>query len=156
MRSVTWPVMERTTSPDATWRSRLLNVRRAVSLQCGSDFRTAPKYRPHVRSESGRSLQTASRSSIQRRTYRPPSTRPRSSATRLDRLETSFKKGAVNVLHCCTTMEMGVDIGGLSSVLPSGSVGPAPSNISAACGDEQRTWRLPCEQLCTAPTVGYA
>ena len=36
---------------------------------------------------------------------------------RLRDLETRFKNGKVNVLSCSTTMEMGVDIGGLSAVI---------------------------------------
>ena len=36
---------------------------------------------------------------------------------RLRDLETRFKDGKLNVLSCSTTMEMGVDIGGLSAVI---------------------------------------
>ena len=36
---------------------------------------------------------------------------------RLETLEGRFKKGELNVLSCSTTMEMGVDIGGLSAVI---------------------------------------
>lgn len=47
--------------------------------------------------------------------------------------EDLFKKGTVNVLNCSTTMEMGVDIGGMSLVAMN-NVPPAPSNYLQRAG----------------------
>src|SRR5690606_35868698 len=37
------------------------------------------------------------------------------SKKRLSQLEEQFEKGEINILSCSTTMEMGVDIGGISA-----------------------------------------
>ncbi|EKC53196.1 hypothetical protein OBE_12712, partial [human gut metagenome] len=35
----------------------------------------------------------------------------------LDRYEREFNEGKINILSCSTTMEMGVDIGGITEVV---------------------------------------
>ena len=52
---------------------------------------------------------------------------------RLKELELSFEKGKLNVLNCSTTMEMGVDIGGISVVLMN-NVPPSPANYLQRAG----------------------
>lgn len=55
------------------------------------------------------------------------------SSRRLQQLEGQFKSGAVNVLSCSTTMEMGVDIGGLSGVAMNNTP-PSPANYLQRAG----------------------
>src|SRR5262249_50492043 len=50
------------------------------------------------------------------------------SSGRLRSLETSFKAARLNVLSCSTTMEMGVDIGGVSAVAMNNAP-PGPANF---------------------------
>ena len=52
---------------------------------------------------------------------------------RLRVLENRFKEGEVNVLSCSTTMEMGVDIGGLSAVVMNNAP-PSPANYLQRAG----------------------
>lgn len=52
---------------------------------------------------------------------------------RLQHYEKSFKGGEINVLSCSTTMEMGVDIGGLSMVC-NNNVPPHPANYLQRAG----------------------
>ncbi len=52
---------------------------------------------------------------------------------RLKELEKQFEDGEINVLSCSTTMEMGVDIGGISAVVMS-NVPPMPANYLQRAG----------------------
>lgn len=55
------------------------------------------------------------------------------SAGRLAELEHDFKAGKLNLLSCSTTMEMGVDIGGLSTVAMNNAP-PSPANFLQRAG----------------------
>jgi superfamily II DNA/RNA helicase len=52
---------------------------------------------------------------------------------RLRELEKQFETGEINILSCSTTMEMGVDIGGISAVVMS-NVPPMPANYLQRTG----------------------
>lgn len=52
---------------------------------------------------------------------------------RLRQYEDAFKRGAVNVLNCSTTMEMGVDIGGITTVAMA-NVPPSPASYRQRVG----------------------
>ncbi|GAB1858041.1 DEAD/DEAH box helicase [Flavobacteriaceae bacterium MHTCC 0001] len=52
---------------------------------------------------------------------------------RLKELEEQFENGEINILSCSTTMEMGVDIGGISAVVMS-NVPPMPANYLQRTG----------------------
>lgn len=52
---------------------------------------------------------------------------------RLEELENQFENGELNILSCSTTMEMGVDIGGISAVVMS-NVPPMPANYLQRTG----------------------
>lgn len=55
------------------------------------------------------------------------------SEKRLKLLENKFEESKINILNCSTTMEMGVDIGGISAVLMS-NVPPGPANYLQRAG----------------------
>lgn len=60
------------------------------------------------------------------------------SSTYLKEYEKRFKEGEINILNCSTTMEMGVDIGGISSVAMS-NVPPHPANYLQRTGRAGRS-----------------
>lgn len=55
------------------------------------------------------------------------------SGSRLEQYENMFKKGLINVMSCSTTMEMGVDIGGINMVAMN-NVPPHPANYLQRAG----------------------
>ncbi|WP_138441207.1 DEAD/DEAH box helicase [Marinobacter alexandrii] len=65
--------------------------------------------------------------------YRTAEHSAQQAAERLQRYEADFKKGKINVLNCSTTMEMGVDIGGISAVVMN-NVPPHPANYLQRAG----------------------
>jgi DEAD/DEAH box helicase domain-containing protein len=65
--------------------------------------------------------------------YRTAEHSAQQSSDRLKYYEERFKDGRVNVLNCSTTMEMGVDIGGISAVVMN-NVPPHPANYLQRAG----------------------
>jgi hypothetical protein len=65
--------------------------------------------------------------------YRTAEHSAQQSADKLQRYEDMFKAGKINVLNCSTTMEMGVDIGGISAVVMN-NVPPHPANYLQRAG----------------------
>jgi DEAD/DEAH box helicase domain-containing protein len=70
--------------------------------------------------------------------YRTAEHSAQQSADRLGKYEDLFKAGKVNVLNCSTTMEMGVDIGGISAVVMN-NVPPHPANYLQRAGRAGRS-----------------
>ncbi|MFQ2783545.1 DEAD/DEAH box helicase [Aeromonas caviae] len=65
--------------------------------------------------------------------YRTAEHSAQQSAERLDGYVEEFKHGDINVLNCSTTMEMGVDIGGISAVVMN-NLPPHPANYLQRAG----------------------
>jgi len=87
--------------------------------------------------------------------YRAGEHSAQQSSDTLRRLEKDFKRGAVNLLSCSTTMEMGVDIGGLSSV-GMNNAPPSPANYlqrAGRAGRRQETASV-CLTLCQGTPHG--
>ncbi|WP_108946910.1 DEAD/DEAH box helicase [Shewanella halifaxensis] len=70
--------------------------------------------------------------------YRSAEHSAQQSSQRLIRYEADFKAGDINVLNCSTTMEMGVDIGGISAVVMN-NVPPHPANYLQRAGRAGRS-----------------
>ncbi|AJE23874.1 DEAD/DEAH box helicase [Azotobacter chroococcum] len=83
--------------------------------------------------------------------YRTAEHSAQQSAKKLDDYVELFKKGRVNVLNCSTTMEMGVDIGGISAVVMN-NVPPHPANYLQRAGraGRRREARAIAYTLCKA------
>lgn len=65
--------------------------------------------------------------------YRTAEHSAQQSAEKLQNYEDLFKAGKINVLNCSTTMEMGVDIGGIAAVVMN-NVPPHPANYLQRAG----------------------
>ncbi|MCU8061005.1 DEAD/DEAH box helicase [Shewanella sp. SM55] len=70
--------------------------------------------------------------------YRTAEHSAQQSTERLQDYEDKFKSGKINVLNCSTTMEMGVDIGGISAVVMN-NVPPHPANYLQRAGRAGRS-----------------
>ncbi|MEI7584648.1 DEAD/DEAH box helicase [Runella sp.] len=77
------------------------------------------------------------------------------SDVRLGELENKFEKGELNILSCSTTMEMGVDIGGISAVVMN-NVPPSSSNYLQRAGRAGRRMEPKSLALtfCAASPIG--
>ena len=70
-------------------------------------------------------------------------------------LQEDFRRHAINILACSTTMEMGVDLGSLEVVMLS-SVPPQPANYKQRAGRSGRNNRIRsvCITLCSSDAIG--
>jgi DEAD/DEAH box helicase domain-containing protein len=76
------------------------------------------------------------------------------SSGRLRSLETSFKAARLNVLSCSTTMEMGVDIGGVSAVAMNNAP-PGPANFLQRAGRAGRRGETAAVSLTLCQSVPH-
>lgn len=83
--------------------------------------------------------------------YRTAEHSAQQNANRLKKYEQMFKEGRINALNCSTTMEMGVDIGGVSAVVMN-NVPPHPANYLQRAGraGRRRESRAIAYTLCKA------
>lgn len=83
--------------------------------------------------------------------YRTAEHSAQQDSKRLQRYEALFKSGRINALNCSTTMEMGVDIGGVSAVVMN-NVPPHPANYLQRAGraGRRREPRAIAYTLCKA------
>lgn len=65
--------------------------------------------------------------------YRAVEHSAQQTGTRLQQYEKQFREGAINLMSCSTTMEMGVDIGGINTVAMN-NVPPHPANYLQRAG----------------------
>ena len=70
---------------------------------------------------------------VNQHVYRVAEHSAQQASERLQDYEKRFKSGEVNVMNCSTTMEMGVDIGGISAVVMN-NVPPHPANYLQRAG----------------------
>ena len=77
------------------------------------------------------------------------------SSTRLRKLEEGFKSAQINILSCSTTMEMGVDIGGVSCVAMNNAP-PSPANYLQRAGraGRRKESAAVCFTLCQSAPHG--
>ncbi|NVB37502.1 DEAD/DEAH box helicase [Pseudenhygromyxa sp. WMMC2535] len=129
---------------------------RAVSAQT---LKTWLESDPQIKTCRERGIWTdfSDRIATSARYYRVEEHSAQQSGHRLEKIEKEFKEGAVNVLSCSTTMEMGVDIGGLSAVAMNNAP-PGPSNFLQRAGRAGRRGETAAVSLtmCRATPHGEA
>lgn len=127
---------------ESDYRSELIELPRFtdfLSSETGLDRLTAVREKVHANTKVQELRADSLWSDISDRTmeggfyYRTAEHSAQQSSKTLDNYETLFKKGDINVLNCSTTMEMGVDIGGISAVVMN-NVPPHPANYLQRAG----------------------